>query len=378
MNDSIPTQTGNRDAQEATEAMLSMTPLAQMLSKDRLQVASYRGAQTVRVFSNAPEELTHLLCAAGVYDLGWRGFLRCSGRDRARWLNGMVTNSIKGLEPNSSCYAFVLNAQGRIQGDLDIFRLGETSKEFWLQTDRLQMGPLSAFLRRYIIMDQVVLEPYDAWTAIGLAGPRAAEILSSFGFTDTELQPMRVQEISWKSHSLVIAAAYSPGVPRFEIWAAPEIVLEIWNMLVSAGAQPCGIEAVDQLRILEGVPTFGIDIADRDLPQETNQMRALNFNKGCYLGQEIVERIRSRGNVHRIISGFLLEQAGPLAGTEVLAEGKSVGNLTSVASIVVPGVGERVLALGHIRRETLEAKLPLTAAGVALTSQPLPLPFVCP
>ena len=115
------------------------------------------------------------------------------------------------------------------------------------------------------------------------------------------------------------------------------------------------IDAVEQLRILEGTPAYSVDITAKDLPQETNQMRALHFSKGCYLGQEIVERIRSRGNVHRTFSGFVLRNAGPTAGTPLLAEGKEVGEITSVAAgSSLPGAGEKVLALGTIRREVLD------------------------
>ena len=92
-----------------------------------------------------------------------------------------------------------------------------------------------------------------------------------------------------------------------------------------AGALPCGVDAIESLRVLEGTPAYSIDITAKDLPQETNQMRALHFNKGCYLGQEIVERIHSRGNVHRTFTGFLLADSSPTPGTPLLAEGKPVG-----------------------------------------------------
>ena len=112
--------------------------------------------------------------------------------------------------------------------------------------------------------------------------------------------------------------------------------------------------------MLEAVPRFGVDIRDKDLPQETAQTRALHFSKGCYLGQEIVERIRSRGQVHRTFTQFAWEGNPPAAGAELLAEGKSVGVLTSVAA--EPIDGER-LALGYVRREALERRLPLQYAG---------------
>ena len=92
--------------------------------------------------------------------------------------------------------------------------------------------------------------------------------------------------------------------PRFELWFAPEACCHIWKALTMPGAMPIGIDAVEALRVLEGTPRFGVDITDRHLPQETAQTRALNFTKGCYLGQEIVERIRSRATVHRTLRHF--------------------------------------------------------------------------
>ncbi len=134
------------------------------------------------------------------------------------------------------------------------------------------------------------------------------------------------------------------------------------------------MNAVERLRILEGTPAYGIDIRDRDLPQETNQLRALNFTKGCYLGQEIVERIRSRGNVRRTFSGFLLDGVQS-PGTPILADGKQVGELTSVARVNIPVSGERVVALGPIRREALESQAALTAGGASITAAALPFDF---
>ncbi len=328
-----------------------------------------------KVFSSASEELAALLAYAGVYDLGWRSFIRCSGRDRVRWLNGMVTNSVTALEENAGCYAFVLNAQGRIQGDLDIYRRQADPDSLWLETDRARVEPLTAFLRHYIIMDQVTLEPQNDWAALGIAGPQAAGKIAALGLPIAEMLPIRLTEAVWQGKPVVVVAAYSPRVARYEIWIESNAVLDLWNSLTDAGIVPCGTDAVEQLRILEGTPAYGIDIADRDLPQETNQMRALNFTKGCYLGQEIVERIRSRGNVHRTLSGFSVEDDPPPVKTSVISEGKVVGELTSAARVTIPGIGERVLALGHIRREALESKAALTADGNAVTAYSLPFDF---
>jgi folate-binding protein YgfZ len=137
----------------------------------------------------------------------------------------------------------------------------------------------------------------------------------------------------------------------YEIWLAPARVKQLWDALRAAGATPVGCEALELHLIVAGIPRYGVDIRERDLPQETEQARALNFNKGCYVGQEIVERIRSRGAVHRKFTGFVADGAGSIAaGAKVVAGEKEVGEITSAASLRFAG-RDKTVALGYIRRE---------------------------
>ena len=133
--------------------------------------------------------------------------------------------------------------------------------------------------------------------------------------------------------------------------SAPQDVRQLWDALLAAGAAPVGSEALELHRIVSGIPRYGVDIRERDLPQETEQARALNFNKGCYVGQEIVERIRSRGAVHRKFTGFLAEGAAQIApGSKIVAGEKEVGEITSAASLQLQE-RDKTVALGYIRRE---------------------------
>jgi folate-binding protein YgfZ len=137
----------------------------------------------------------------------------------------------------------------------------------------------------------------------------------------------------------------------YEIGLAPGNVRQLWDAVRAGGAVPVGFEALELHRIVSGVPRYGVDIRERDLPQETEQARALNFNKGCYVGQEIVERIRSRGAVHRKFTGFVARSGELVAvGAKVLAGDKEVGEITSAASLRFAG-REKTVALGYIRRE---------------------------
>jgi folate-binding protein YgfZ len=169
---------------------------------------------------------------------------------------------------------------------------------------------------------------------------------------------------------LRVLRGYGAIAEHYELWAPAAGVTRLWRTLSTGGATPVGFVILDAFRIAEGIPHYGVDIVERDLPQETSQLRALHFNKGCYLGQEIVERIRSRGNVHRHLRS--LELAGPLPapGTDLKLEGSPVGQITSAAELPLP-TGSRTFALGMIRAEgeTRNEPLTYTVAGNAGTAR---------
>lgn len=318
------------------------------------------------------EGLNALRTAAGWTTLDDRGWIAVTGDDRVRWLNGMVTNSVQALTPGEGAYTFLLNAQGRIQGDCTVWC--ETDR-LLLETDRAQVEPLIALLDRFIIMDDVELEDLsEDRHGLLVAGPGAAEALVSVGISARPSRLLKRSEQQWDFACIHVSTAYSPVVPRFEIWmnttGAMHADLDEFETRIPRVSDA----SVELLRVLEGTPKFGVDIRDKDLPQETAQTRALHFNKGCYLGQEIVERIRSRGQVHRTFAQFAVTGERPAPGTEVLAEGKPVGVLTTVAT--EPMDGER-LALGYVRREAVERGLVLTYAGGEIavrTEAPASLP----
>jgi folate-binding protein YgfZ len=315
--------------------------------------AEYRGATTAARFSDPHLEFAALVGGCGIYDLGFRARLSLSGSDRVRWMNGMVTNNIRDLAVGCGVYAFLLNPQGRILGDMVVHNPGET---LVVETDRSQIEKMTATFDHYIIMDDVeITDISDQQTALGLAGPKARAVVNAAGIKVPELQPL--QTITPQCNcacgcaECTVARGDDASQESYEIWLAPKDVYKTWQALLAAGAMPVGSEALEMRRIAGGIPLYGVDIRERDLPQETEQTRALNFSKGCYVGQEIVERIRSRGNVHRKFSSFLVEDAvAVVAGAKITSGEKEVGEITSVAVLRTPA-GERTVALGYIRRE---------------------------
>ncbi len=336
--------------------------------------ADYRGATTTARFTNPQAEFASLL-GCGIYDLGFRAWISLSGTDRVRWLNGMVTNNIRDLEVGRGVYAFLLNPQGRILGDMFIYNQGES---LIVETDRSQVEKIVATFEHYIIMDDVeVTNISEKQTAIGLTGPKSRAILNKAGIEVPNLQPL--QTISPKCNCdcgcVECTVVHGEDAPQesYEVWLAPQDVYKTWEALIAAGATPVGSEALEMQRIAAGIPLYGIDIRERDLPQETEQMRALNFNKGCYVGQEIVERIHSRGNVHRKFTTFLVEGTAAIAaGDKIVSGEKDVGEVTSVAVLDTPS-GQRTVALGYIRREVGVPGREVTIGTVKATVVQLPI-----
>ena len=322
--------------------------------------------------SSSAAQLDALLQQTGISRLDQTSWIRVTGEDRVRWLNGMVTNSIQQLQDGEGNYNFLLSVQGRIQGDATIFA---EPGALLIETAASQLPNLMVLLDRFIIMDDVELaDVTGSQSGLLVAGPKAASLLAQIGLNVEDLGTLHKRTILWNAAQITVIRNDSPLVPRFELWADANTTPKLFDALQSAGAALCDAQSLEWLRILEGTPLYGADIRDRELPQETGQTRALHFAKGCYLGQEIVERIRSRGNVHRTFSAFRLDGQLPAAGTSLEVDGKQVGELTTVAAIPLPADATILqLALGYIRREVLDRGLPVQYPGG--TAIPVALPF---
>ena len=328
------------------------------------QLASYLGALSP-VHLDAPErETAALLTEVAVHDLGWQRRIAVRGEDRFRWLSGMVTNGVETLaeigECGSGAYNLVLNAQGRIQGDCNVWRTGD---ELELEVTAAQAEALLAHFDKFIIMDDVELIPVAGESALGLTGPLVDSILTAVGL------PILGAALTNATGAMVVEGAevgvqlyrgFGTVVPHYELWVETARIMDLWEALTAAGATPVGFAALETLRVVEGIPAYGVDIQSRDLAQETSQDRALSFTKGCYLGQEIVERVRSRGQVHRHLRHLELTPeensiAPPAAGIELKVAGnapesKPAGMISSMAEVMFGGM-RRVFAIGMVRAE---------------------------
>jgi folate-binding protein YgfZ len=347
---------------------IQATALATLLESSATHhpLGAYRGVLSPLELDAREQEIEAFTTYAAVHDLGWLKRVAVHGEDRFRWLSGMVTNTVDGLEPHSGAWNLVLNAQGRVQGDLTVWREGE---ELELDIAADQYTKVMAHLDRFIIMDDVELVPLSGETAIALTGPKADEVLARLSLP-TLAEPLTGTRVEWNGWDLRILRGYGVLAPHYEIWVPQAGLAKLWLGLRTAAASPVGTAAVEAFRIAEGIPAYGMDMVDRDLAQETSQMRALHFSKGCYLGQEVVERIRSRGNVHKHLRQLELFGPVPVGGTALhfddgaLDGETAAGHITSAAELARAS-GSRVFALGMIKggAETRNQLLNYTAGA---------------
>ena len=288
-------------------------------------------------------------------DLSGRGKIKAIGEDRARLLHAMTTNHIQQLAPGAGCYAYFLSAQGRILADVNVLCRPDY---FLLDTEPETREKLYQHLDKYIIADDVTLEDLTAQLGtIAVEGPKSAEVLAAMGAPAPEGDNDNTE---WGTR-LVARLNYS-GSPGFFVFVPAEEKDALIHDLEKAGAMAADAGAFRVVRLEHGKPRYGEDLSERYLAQEANQSRALHFQKGCYLGQEIVERVRSRGQVHRVLMPLHVEaKEPPEPGTKLQIGEANVAEITSAA--YSPAL-DQVVALGYVRVE--EAK-PNTEMMVAAT-----------
>ncbi len=262
-----------------------------------------------------------------LFELPGRGRIKVFGEDRKRLLHAMTTNHVQQLEPGQGCYAFFLSAQGRIQSDVTILAQAD---HLLLDVEPGQREKIFGHLDKFIIADDVTLEDSsESETTLAVEGPDAEAILASIG---APTPAGEYDSASWAGR-LVVKTTYT-GAPGFHIYLSPLDAPIVKEALEDAGAKPVSEAEIEAARILNGKPLYGVDIMDTNLPQETQLTHALHFSKGCYLGQEIVERVRSRGHVNKVLQRVEFEGAPPTG--------------TIMSSTVDPATGKTV-ALAYVR-----------------------------
>jgi folate-binding protein YgfZ len=321
------------------------------------------GAEAAADYGDFPAEHAALREAAGVLDLSFRSRLCLTGADRARFLHGQVTNDIKALRTGTGCYAALTTAKGKMQSDLNIYSLAD---EVLLDFEPGLEDAVTQRLEKYIVADDVqIVDVASLYGLLSVQGPRAEAVLRAAGIeSEFPADPFHVVNISEPAGDVYVVNQPRQGAAGFDLFA-PVATLEglLAKLLESAaaiGGRACGWRALDLARLEAGIPRFGADMDETNLPPECDiEARAMSYGKGCYIGQEVLNRIHSFGHVNRELRGLRLADALPalpVKGDKVLHEGKEVGYITSSAfSLALRGN----IALGYVRREAAEAGVEL-------------------
>jgi tRNA-modifying protein YgfZ len=287
-------------------------------------------------------------------DLSARGKIRVAGEDRARLLHAMTTNHVQQLNPGDGCYAFFLNAQGRILADVNLFCFEDY---FLLDTEPETRHKLYEHLDRYIIADDVTLsDDTDRLATISIEGPEAQAILEKLG------APIPAASYSTASSGeRIVARVDSTGSAGFFVFTPLEDEPRLIRELEAAGAVAATFEEATIVRVENGRPRYGEEITERFLVQETGQLQAVHFSKGCYLGQEIVERVRSRAQIHRVLRRIEVDSTEvPPVGTKLKLADADAGEI--VSAVLSPALG-KLVAMAYVRTPNSESGTALTLNG---------------
>lgn len=353
------------------------TPLAAWHTAHGAVFTDDRGVELPERFTDALEEYRAVRGKAGLIDLAFRTQVRMTGDDRVSFLQGMVSNDVKTLKPGSGCAATLLTEQGRIVADLRVYALESC---FLLDVDVRIKEKLRESLSRFLVADDVDMEDLsETHLTLALQGPLATQVLTAAGVSLPLAKEFQHGETTITGATVRIVRASDTGEEGYEIIVARAQAERVWQALLESGAamgvRPVGLAALNMLRIEAGIPWYGVDMDESRIVLEVGLERAISFKKGCYLGQEVVERATARGHVNRKLSGLILQSADlPTKGDTLFHDSQEVGWLTSVA--YSPRLG-RPIALGYIRREHLTpgVQLRIDRQGTPVIAEVTTLPF---
>ncbi|MFQ5696005.1 MAG: YgfZ/GcvT domain-containing protein, partial [Terriglobia bacterium] len=281
----------------------------------------------------------------------------------------------KALQAGEGCYATLLTPQGHIVADLYALRMDD---HVLLECDWLRKEPLRQTLEKYIIADQVEMGDLSGRLAsLSVEGPQSGPLLTAAGAITLPGQELNHTWVELAGTPVHVTRQSETGEEGYRLHFVAEYAQNVWDALVAQQKvvpwKPVGRAALNILRTEAGVPWFGAELDESTLPPEAGlEATAISYQKGCYVGQEIIERIRSRGHVNRKLTGLRLEaEPLPAAGAKLLAGGKEAGHLTTVVNS--PALGGPI-ALGYVRRQHLEPRtaLELESGGTARVAE---LPF---
>lgn len=344
-----------------------------------------RGAEVVLTYGDSRAEHLALHTTAALLDLSFRDRLCVLGRDRERFLNGQTTNDVKALAPGQGCYTTFVTAHGRMEADANVYRLAD---EYLLDTEPGSAGGLRQRFEHHLVADEVQLaDVAPHFGLLSVQGPGSPAVWGCLELrADLPATAFGVSCVTHSEHGELYCVNHPRlGPPGWDLFAPraalPALVERLGEGVRSAGGRLAGWDALETGRIEAGLPRFGADLDETIRPPEAGlESRAISYRKGCYVGQEVIARLHTYGNLARRLCGLRLADglaALPVKGDPLFRDGRAVGHVTSAA--YSPRL-EAPIALGYVRREPPApgTELILRSAGGESAARLVPLPFVTP
>lgn len=326
--------------------------LAELVAARADEAGDYHGTETAASFGDSSAEWEAIDARCALLDMSHRRSLLIRGEDRADYLQGQISNDVRLLGASGGQAALLLSAVGKVESMLALYDDGD-AYEIVVDGDLIERTRVRA--ERFIVADDVELEDAPPREILGLCGPKASVLLEGLGIA-VPAQPWGVSEATFAGSPLRVRARADFRVPLFELVADGAAAL--WAELEGAGAEPAGFQALETVRVESGLPRYGIDVDEDRIALEARLEWAIHFAKGCYVGQEVIERAVSRGRLNRRLCLLELEGSVPL-GAQV-EEGGESDCITSVARS--PKLGR--IGLAYVPRERAVAGVKLHVGGI--------------
>jgi len=318
---------------------------------------------------------------AGLLDLSARGRLLVTGSEAVAFLNGLITNDMKTLAENHWMPAVFPNVQGRLIASVRVVRTrddsaGKTPQPvFLIDTEPATHERVLQSIQKFTLAGDFHVSDLTAETVLlSLQGEAAREKLATvLGEPAADIALGSVTECVWQNDAVTVLRATHTAAEGFDLLVSNVHAAALWQALVAAGARPVGYEAFEILRVEAGIPRYRQDMDDTTVVTETNLDDAVSYTKGCYVGQEIIARIKYRGHVAKKLRGLVLELPAMIeAGTGIKSsDGKEIGQVTS--SVYSPHRGRR-LALGYVKYDYIAAGTHVKT-GEGASAEVVDLPF---
>ena len=305
------------------------------------------GMEAAAHYGDPASEYASVREAAGLVDRSNRGNLLVTGSDRARFLHGMLSNTVEGLESGAGNYATMTTPRGQTLTDVWVYRRADG---FLLETEPGLQEKLMASLDKYLVADDVdIKDVTGAQATLGVHGPRSRALIARvLGEAPVDLADCHTVFRTLEGADVSVTARAYTGEPGYDLRTEAVPARRLWSALASAGARPVGVRALEAMRIESGIPRYGVDVDERVVPLEAGLHHAVDFAKGCFIGQETIAKMHNLGKPRRYLVGLLVDtETVPPAETPLRDGERQVGWITS--GLDSPAL-RRVISLASVRR----------------------------